>query len=154
MQKRVLLARWGAAVCEKRELKKYEAKQNARAKLDPTGETMPVESVFEDEVTLARALTRIERSKGERKVSKEESKAEEIRAMYLEEHERWWNDMLSHALTRFDVYVTQAKYNDLLQLKYKTTKDGRKVLILPKKKGFLAEGATCAWLCNNNIGIL
>ena len=32
--------------------------------------------------------------------------------------------------------VTQAKYNDLLQLKYKTTKDGRKVLILPKRKVF------------------
>ena len=126
---------------KREELKKYEAKQNARAKLDPTGETMPVESVFEDEVTLARALTRIENDpRVSEKVSREESKAEEIRAMYLEEHERWWNDMLSHALTRFDVYVTQAKYNDLLQLKYKTTKDGRKVLILPKKKGFFGRG--------------
>ena len=87
------------------------------------------------------ALTRIENDpRVSEKVSKEESKAEEIRAMYLEEHERWWNDMLSHALTRFDVYVTQAKYNDLLQLKYKTTKDGRKVLILPKKKGFFGRG--------------
>ena len=71
-------------------------------------------------------------------VSREESKAEVMRSMYLEEHERWWNDMLSHALTRFDVYVTQAKYNDLLQLKYKRTKDGRDVLIVPKKKGFFS----------------
>jgi hypothetical protein len=124
------------------ELKKSEAIQNARAKLDPTGETPQVESVFENETTLARALVRIENDpRVSVPVSREESKAEEIRSMYLEEHERWWNDMLSHALTRFDVYVTQAKYNDLLQLKYKRTKDGREILIIPKKKGFFSR--TC-----------
>ena len=138
--KKVFYWRGGVPQFVKREeLKTFEAKQNARSKLDPTGETPPVESVFEDETTLARALTRIENDpRVSVPVSREESKAELMRSMYLEEHERWWNDMLSHALTRFDVYVTQAKYNDLLQLKYKKTKDGRDVLIVPKKKGFFS----------------
>ena len=138
--KKVFYWRGGVPQFVKREeLKTFEAKQNARSKLDPTGETPPVESVFEDETTLARALTRIENDpRVSVPVSREESKAEVMRSMYLEEHERWWNDMLSHALTRFDVYVTQAKYNDLLQLKYKKTKDGRDILIVPKKKGFFS----------------
>ena len=138
--KKVFYWRGGVPQHVKREeLKTFEAKQNARSKLDPTGETPPVESVFEDETTLARALTRIENDpRVSVPVSREESKAELMRSMYLEEHERWWNDMLSHALTRFDVYVTQAKYNDLLQLKYKKTKDGRDILIVPKKKGFFS----------------
>lgn len=138
--KKVFYWRGGVPQFVKREeLKIFEAKQNARSKLDPTGETPPVESVFEDETTLARALTRIENDpRVSVPVSREESKAELMRSMYLEEHERWWNDMLSHALTRFDVYVTQAKYNDLLQLKYKKTKDGRDILIVPKKKGFFS----------------
>ena len=138
--KKVFYWRGGVPQFVKREeLKTFEAKQNARSKLDPTGETPPVESVFEDETTLARALTRIENDpRVSVPVSREESKAELMRSMYLEEHERWWNDMLSHALTRFDVYVTQAKYNDLLQLKYKKTKDGRDILIVPKKKGFFS----------------
>ena len=140
--KKVFYWRGGVPQHVKREeLKTFEAKQNARSKLDPTGETPPVESVFEDETTLARALTRIENDpRVSVPVSREESKAEVMRSMYLEEHERWWNDMLSHALTRFDVYVTQAKYNDLLQLKYKRTKDGRDILIVPKKKGFFSRG--------------
>ena len=138
--KNVFYWRGGVPQFEKRKkLQMEEMKQSARAKLDPTGEIQPPKSVFEDETELARALTRVENDpRTFASVSKAESKAEEVRTMYLEEHERTWNDMLTHALMRFDVFVTTAKYNELLHLKYKKTKDGKEVLIIPKKKGMFS----------------